>query len=449
MSMAPLFDLFLDDVPAAAAGAQFSARLECPTCGQDSTIRIWNRRWNDFRCSHCRFPARQYIHACPATLDPLNRRIANVAVSQYQIDWRAFGPMGQCLGPREERRVMLAFQFAGRGLTGSRLTVRYSARRVDTGRVIATWEDDWLPCRCSDGTCRHNRLVHWLPPGDVWDQETLDCEVRVTTGRGDLLFEDRIRCDIAPPELGQPSAVAAVTSTPTEEPKAEVVQSSSEADIVDRFHHLYYYGSEDEHQVWVRTFWMNVPCIQCPLDLWVYQEILTELRPDLVVETGTLLGGTTLFLAQTLDAVGKGTIVSIDLEDLPRPAHPRIGYVSGSSTDATLIAKLFAARPPEEKRVVILDSDHSKAHVLGEMRLFAPHVPVGGYMIVTDSNVNGHPVFPAYGPGPYEAIEEFLTECDEFVIDFTRQKHKLTFNPNGFLKRIKPRPAPEAAEMAS
>ncbi len=437
-----LFDVYLED--ATAPGPLLSARLECPMCRESSPALVWNRRWNQLACQHCRLATRQFTNACPATLDPRTGRVGHAAAWQYEIDWRQYGPMGQCLGPGTERRVMVCLQFAARGLPARPVTVRCTARRTDSGREVAAWHDALVPCDCSGGVCKHNRIVHWLPPMDVWDQGALDCDVALVAPGGEVVLEDRIRCDISPPTLGQSSREeqtgdeAAETSAAADSPPP-----LTEAETVDRFHCLYYYGSADEHQVWVRTFWMNVPCVQCPLDLWVYQEIITELRPDLVVETGTLLGGTTLFLAHALDLVGKGKVVSIDLEDLPRPAHPRVEYVAGSSTDSALVRRLFAGRPAGETRLVILDSDHSLSHVLAELRLYAPLVTPGSYVIVTDSNVNGHPVFADYGPGPFEAVEAFLRETDEFVIDRTREKHKLTFNPNGYLKRVKPAPVAE------
>jgi cephalosporin hydroxylase len=432
-----LFDVFLEDALIAPAGALMSVKVNCPTCLKLSTARIWNHRENLLTCPQCRWSTRQFTHACSATVDPLTNRIGRVAARQYRVDWRAYGPMGLCLGPAAERRVMLCLQFNVCGLPRRPIAMTASARRVDTGRQVAVWQEAWLPCSCSDGECKHNRLVHWLPPTDIWDQTALDCDVRLQTERGELLFEERLRFDIEPPTLGTTGGEAGAEEQPPASAK-DGPTTPELSNVVDRFHHLYYYGEPGEHQVWVRTFWMNVPCIQCPLDLWIYQEIISELRPDLVIETGTLLGGTSLFLAQSLDAIGKGKVISIDLEDLPRPAHPRIEYVAGSSTDAELIGRLFADRPTEETRLVILDSDHAKAHVLAEMRLFAPFVGLGSYLIVTDSNTNGHPVFSDYGPGPYEAVEQFLSECDEFQVDSVREKHKLTFNPRGYLKRVKP-----------
>jgi cephalosporin hydroxylase len=424
-----LFDVHLDEP---TAGTLFPVRATCPTCQHSFGIRIWNVRWNQFNCPRCRASVRQFTNACPATIDPVTRQVGHVSAAPARVDWRAYGPMGQCLGPGAERRVLLCLQMTRRGLAGRWLTLRCTARRRDSGQVIGSWDDGWVPCRCTADTCRHNRFVRWLPPDGVWDQNALECEVQLLTAGGQVLFDDRLNFDVSPPRLGASSSEAP-------EPRPEqVTDQPTEAEVIERFHNLYYYGSPNEHQVWVRTFWMNVPCIQCPLDLWVYQEIISELRPDLIIETGTLLGGTTLFLAQMLDLIGKGSVMSIDLEDLPRPAHPRIEYVGGSSSDGQLVHRLLDGRPVDEMRLVILDSDHSKKHVLAEMRLFAPYVPIGSYLIVTDSNVNGHPVFPSYGPGPYEAVEDFLRECDEFEIDCTRQKHKLTFNPNGYLKRVKP-----------
>ena len=212
----------------------------------------------------------------------------------------------------------------------------------------------------------------------------------------------------------------------------------SERDIVDAFHRLYYGGPEGEGRVHHRTFWMGVPCLKCPMDLMAYQEILFETRPRLVVETGTHEGGSALFLAHMLDLLGAGQVVSIDvLERAGRPAHPRILYVTGSSGDATLVDGIFRGRPPDEARLVILDSDHSRAHVLRELELFSPHVPAGGYLVVEDTNVHGHPVLPEFGPGPREAIEEFLASHPGFRADRSREKFLMTFNPGGYLKRVR------------
>jgi cephalosporin hydroxylase len=105
--------------------------------------------------------------------------------------------------------------------------------------------------------------------------------------------------------------------------------------------------------------------------------------------------------------------------------------------DAELVAKIFHDRPAGEARIVILDSDHAKAHVKRELALFAPHLPVGGYIVVEDSNVNGHPVLPDFGPGPWEAVEEFLAGTGDFVPDLSRERFLMTFNPRGYLKRAR------------
>jgi cephalosporin hydroxylase len=212
--------------------------------------------------------------------------------------------------------------------------------------------------------------------------------------------------------------------------------NAKEKTIIDDFHHLYYNGLEGEGNIFSRTHWMNVPCYKCPLDLWIYQEIIAELRPDLIIETGTLLGGSALFMAHMLDIAGKGELITIDIQvRTPRPRHPRIRYVTGSSADPGLIQSLMADRP-DETRLVILDSDHSKAHVLNELRLLSPYVSLNSYIIVEDTNVNGHPTLPSFGEGPFEAVEEFLSTNIDFAVDSSREKFLMTFNPKGYLKRI-------------
>lgn len=212
--------------------------------------------------------------------------------------------------------------------------------------------------------------------------------------------------------------------------------NSRERTVVENFHELYYLGPEGEGTIYSRTDWMGIKCQKCPLDLWIYQEIISELRPDLIIETGTCFGGSALFMAHILDLLGKGEIVTIDIDNtLPRPSHPRVTYVHGSSVDATLIKSALASRPAEVC-MVVLDSDHSKAHVLQELNLLSPYVSVGSYLVVEDTNINGHPVLPTFGAGPHEAVEEFLETHKEFMVDETREKFLMTFNPRGYLRRI-------------
>jgi cephalosporin hydroxylase len=206
--------------------------------------------------------------------------------------------------------------------------------------------------------------------------------------------------------------------------------------VVNAFHDLFYNGLAGEGPIFQRTRWMGVPCLKCPLDLWIYQEIFHEIRPDVILETGTHLGGSALFMAHMMDLLGKGEVVTIDTNPAVRPAHPRIRYVLGSSVDEVLLASVLGDRPVEV-RMVILDSDHSKAHVARELELLSPYVTVGSYLIVEDTNINGHPTYPAFGPGPFEALREFLDGTTDFIVDRTREKFLMTFNPNGFLKRVK------------
>ena len=107
---------------------------------------------------------------------------------------------------------------------------------------------------------------------------------------------------------------------------------AEQARVIDAFHDLYYNGRRGEGPIFQRTRWLGVQCLKCPLDLWIYQELLHELRPDLVIETGTHEGGSALFLAHVMDALGHGRIASIDVRPAVRPTHHRITYVLGSST---------------------------------------------------------------------------------------------------------------------
>jgi cephalosporin hydroxylase len=213
------------------------------------------------------------------------------------------------------------------------------------------------------------------------------------------------------------------------------INPNEERQIVDRFHILYY----DAHKygkTWGDTYWMGVKTLKCPLDMWLYQEILFTLRPDVIIECGTANGGSALFFASMFDLLGNGRIISIDVEERPnRPAHDRIKYILGSSIDKSIVDMVRSQIKPEEKVMVVLDSNHKKEHVLAELRTYHSFVSPGYYMVVEDSNLNGHPVNPDFGPGPMEALEEFLKENRDFSIDPDCEKFLMTFNPRGFLKK--------------
>ena len=205
--------------------------------------------------------------------------------------------------------------------------------------------------------------------------------------------------------------------------------------LVDAFHKLYY-GSK--RQTRHNTFWLGVPCFKCPLDLWIYQEIIFEVRPDIIIEAGTASGGSALFLACVCDWIGSGSIVSIDIQeraDLPK--HNRINYLVGSSVSDPIVQQVSRFVADKHSVLVVLDSDHSREHVLEELRIYSRFVTLNSYVIVEDTNLNGHPIKPAFGPGPMEAVVEFLQQTDRFAIDADREKFFLTFNPKGYLKRVR------------
>lgn len=203
--------------------------------------------------------------------------------------------------------------------------------------------------------------------------------------------------------------------------------------IVSAFHKLYYYSKHS----WRNTFWLGIPVKKCPLDLWIYQEIIFEVKPDIIIETGTNRGGSALFFASVCDIINKGKVVSIDIESIPqRPQHKRITYLSGSSISEKTIQKVGRLISNSGKVLVNLDSNHTKGHVLQELNIYSKFVSRESYIIVEDTNIGGHPVKSHRYPGPMEAVKEFIASNPNFVIDKTREKFSLTFNPNGYLKKI-------------
>jgi len=140
-------------------------------------------------------------------------------------------------------------------------------------------------------------------------------------------------------------------------------------------------------------------------------------------------------VASICDLIGNGEVVTIDLSNC-NISHPRITKIIGDSTSEKVINQVKEI-VGDKTAMVILDSDHHKQHVLKEMGVYSKFVSVGNYLIVEDTNINGHPVLPASGDGPMEAVREFLQKEISFKIDPNKEKFLLTFFPKGFLKKVK------------
>lgn len=203
---------------------------------------------------------------------------------------------------------------------------------------------------------------------------------------------------------------------------------------IEDFHKLYY--GERWNEIYGRTFYRGYPCLKCPLDLWIYQEIFTEYKPEVIIELGTFNGGSALWIGDTVKNIGLDCeVVTVDMNGgnlMVRASN--VEYIVSSSVDDSLVQE-FYKKYADKKVIVILDSDHTKSHVLNELNSYCGLIKSGGYIIVEDTNVNGHPVRPDWGEGPAEAVEEFLRTHSEFSPDQSRHKFFLTFNYNGYLKR--------------
>ena len=205
-------------------------------------------------------------------------------------------------------------------------------------------------------------------------------------------------------------------------------------------------------------FWLGVPIIQEPQDMQALQEIIWEIKPDLIIETGIAHGGSIIFSASMLallEACGeieKGDVIGIDIDIRPYNkkailAHPlgnKITMFEGSSIDEEIIRKVVAFAKNKKRALVCLDSNHTHDHVLAELRAYAPLVNVGSYCIVEDTGVEDLPAGTTsdrpWGKGnnPKTAVWEFLKENNNFEIDkIIESKLILTGSPDGYLKRIK------------
>lgn len=203
--------------------------------------------------------------------------------------------------------------------------------------------------------------------------------------------------------------------------------------------------------------WLGRPIIQLPEDLIRIQELIYRVEPDFVIETGVAHGGSLIFYGSLFRAMGKGRVIGIDIDIR---SHNReaieshiladlIQLVEGSSVSDLVVSEVSSSISNDERGMVILDSNHSKDHVAAELRIYAPLVAIGSYLVACDGIMQDLVGAPRSEPdwdvnNPQSAVRDFLAERDDFVLeepafpfnegDITR---RVTYWPNAFLRRVK------------
>lgn len=187
------------------------------------------------------------------------------------------------------------------------------------------------------------------------------------------------------------------------------------------------------------TTWLGYPVWQNVLDLWTIQETLSEIRPALLIECGSNRGGSARYYSQLFDLMGHGEIISIDVEKLHSLELPRVRFLIGSSASDEIVGAVKdRVQSCQGPVMVILDSDHSAAHVAKELEIYSPFVTHGSFLMVQDGVIDTTSAFKGSGrPGPLPAIRNFLAHHSEFALDEERcARFLVTHHPMGWLRRL-------------
>lgn len=195
--------------------------------------------------------------------------------------------------------------------------------------------------------------------------------------------------------------------------------------------------------------WMGRPIIQFPQDIMAMQEIIWQVKPDLIVETGIAHGGSLIFYASMLELIGEGQVLGIDVdirqhnrvEIEQHPMFKRITMIEGSSIDEEIAKQVYDLAKGKSRILLVLDSNHTHDHVLKELELYSPLVTKDSYLVVFDTVVQDMPedFFPdrpwGKGNNPKTAVWEFLKTNKRFKVDKDIEaKLLITVAPDGYLK---------------
>jgi len=205
-----------------------------------------------------------------------------------------------------------------------------------------------------------------------------------------------------------------------------------------------------EFKVNYELTWLGRPIIQFGSDMIMLQELIWEVKPDIFIETGIAHGGSLIYTASLFEMIGNGRVIGIDIDIrehnkvaiLAHPMFKRISMIEGSSVADSTILALEKQLESGKKIMVMLDSNHSREHVLNEINLYSKYIPVGSYLIVQDGAqkwvaeiTRGKAEW--MDDNPLNAIDDFLKVNSDFVVDETYTRLGITQSPKGFLKRIK------------
>lgn len=209
------------------------------------------------------------------------------------------------------------------------------------------------------------------------------------------------------------------------------------SELVEAFHKLVFSPAQ-QGMSWNAGRYFGYHFLKWPCDVQIYQELIFDLKPQLIIETGTYRGASALFYAHLLDQIGWGRVVTVDLlpVTVDYPRHPRISYLGGkSSVDPAVKQDIEKLLPDQGHVLVILDSDHSRDHVLQELNMYQHFVTRGSYMVVEDINLGTDLFRPEDGPGAQAALDRWLPSHKEFRPD-QQKANKYLFSTNAWLRRV-------------
>jgi len=231
-----------------------------------------------------------------------------------------------------------------------------------------------------------------------------------------------------------------------------ILASGKNTDLINAAHKFSVESNKSQYSY--NFSWLGRPIIQYPQDMIAMQEIIWDLKPDLIIETGIAHGGSLIFYASLMELIGKGEVIGIDIdirehnkiEIENHSMFKRIKMIQGSSTDRKIIDQVADLAKGKETVLVLLDSNHTHDHVLSELNLYSTFVTKDSYLVCFDTVVEDLPdnYLPgrerawSVGNNPKTAVFEFLKENNNFKIDKSiDNKLQISVAPDGYLKRIK------------